>query len=79
MTNEHSCTCKECTSKGASNDNETLHKEELFRMIQQNEETRFEDAQASLFRRLDNDTRLAVFRWSCIYKELLGESDEQTT
>ena len=48
-------------------------------MIQQNEETRFEDAQASLFRRLDNDTRLAVFRWSYIYKELLGESDEQTT
>ena len=57
-------------------DKETLHKEELFTMIQQNEETRFDDAQASLFRRLDNDSRLDVYRWSFIYNQLLGESDE---
>ena len=59
------------------NDDEKLQeKEELFGIIQQNEDSKLEQAQESLFRRLDEDTRIEIVRWVMISKELFGGKNE---
>ena len=64
------------------NNDEDIHdekfqeKEELFGIIQQNEDSKLEQAQESLFRRLDEDTRIEIVRWVVISKELFGGKNE---
>jgi len=64
------------------NNDEDIHdeklqeKEELFGIIQQNEDSKLEQAQESLFRRLDEDTRIEIVRWVMISKELFGGKNE---
>ena len=57
-------------------DEKLQEKEELFGIIQQNEDSKLEQAQESLFRRLDEDTRIEIVRWVVISKELFGGKNE---
>ncbi len=59
-----------------SHDEKLQEKEELFGIIQQNEDSKLEQAQESLFRRLDEDTRIEIVRWVVISKELFGGKNE---
>ena len=59
-----------------SHDEKLQEKEELFSIIQQNEDSKLEQAQESLFRRLDEDTRIEIVRWVVISKELFGGKNE---
>jgi hypothetical protein len=59
-----------------SHDEKLQEKEELFGIIQQNEDSKLEQAQESLFRRLDEDTRIEIVRWVMISKELFGGKNE---
>ena len=55
-----------------NHDEKLQEKEELFGIIQQNEDSKLEQAQESLFRRLDEDTRIEIVRWVRISKELFS-------
>ena len=46
-------------------------KKEMFHQIQMNQDSKLEEAQSSLFNRLDDDEKADAFRWSVIYKQLL--------
>lgn len=59
-----------------NHDEKLQEKEELFGIIQQNEDSKLEQAQESLFRRLDEDARIEIVRWVRISKELFGGNNE---
>ena len=51
-------------------------RESIFQEIQNAEETRYLEAQRALFRRLNEDKKMDAWRWSQLYKDLVGGTQD---